>query len=67
MLEKKYLRESVDKRDLLRFVAIGMDSIKIIYNINTLELNKFETKLYGHFTLINLFNLQPCFKRISAK
>ena len=40
MLEKKYLRESVDKRDLLRFVAIGMDSIKIIYNINTLELNK---------------------------
>ena len=40
MLEKKYLRESVDKRDLLRFVAIGMDSIKIIYNINTLKLNK---------------------------
>ena len=40
MLEKKYLRESVDKRDLLRFVAIGMDSIKIIYNINALELNK---------------------------
>ena len=40
ILEKKYLRESVDKRDLLRFVAIGMDSIKIIYNINTLESNK---------------------------
>lgn len=40
MLEKKHLRESVDKRDLLRFVAIGMDSIKIIYNINTLKLNK---------------------------
>ena len=53
MLEKKYLRESVDKRDLLRFVAIGMDSIKIIYNINTLELNKHKY-LLGNTGLLRL-------------
>ena len=53
MLEKKYLRESVDKRDLLRFVAIGMDSIKIIYNINALELNKHKY-LLGNTGLLRL-------------
>ena len=53
MLEKKYLRESVDKRDLLRFVAIGMDSIKIIYNINTLKLNKHKY-LLGNTGLLRL-------------
>ena len=34
------MRESLEKRDLLRFFAIGMDSIKIIYNINSLRINK---------------------------
>ena len=40
ILQKKGLRESLEKRDLLRFFAIGMDSIKIIYNINSLRINK---------------------------
>ena len=30
----------MEKRDLLRFVAIGMDSVKILYNINSLKINK---------------------------
>tara|TARA_Y200000002_G_scaffold323687_1_gene284989 strand:- start:200 stop:1384 length:1185 start_codon:yes stop_codon:yes gene_type:complete len=37
---KTILREGSDKKDLLRFVAIGMDAIKIIYNIRNLENNK---------------------------
>ena len=34
---KSEFRENNEKKDLLRFVALGMDSIKIIYNINKLE------------------------------
>ena len=37
---KSKLYESAEKQDLLRFVAIGMDSIKIIYNIDQLKKNK---------------------------
>ena len=37
---KTILRRSSDKKDLLRFVAIGMDAAKIIYNIRNLENNK---------------------------
>ena len=37
---KAELYESTKKKDLLRFVAIGMDSIKIIYNIEQLKNNK---------------------------
>ena len=37
---KTILRRSSDKKDLLRFVAIGMDAVKIIYNIHNLENNK---------------------------
>ena len=40
ILQKKSLRDNVEKRDLLRFVAIGMDSVKILYNINSLKINK---------------------------
>ena len=38
--EKKYFRESAEKKDLLRFIALGMDSIKIIRNIEDLKLYK---------------------------
>ena len=34
------LFENNEKKDLLRFIALGMDSIKIIYNIYELELYK---------------------------
>ena len=37
---KTRLKENLDKKDLFRFVAIGMDSIKIIYNINQLKNHK---------------------------
>jgi len=37
---KSILKENSDKKDLFRFVAIGMDAIKIIYNINKLKDNK---------------------------
>lgn len=37
---KNILNESADKKDLLRFIAIGMDSVKIIYNIEKLKNNK---------------------------
>jgi len=40
IVDKKYFTESADKKDLLRFIALGMDSIKIIHNIKNLELNK---------------------------
>ena len=32
--QKAALRNNKEKKDLLRFIALGMDSIKIIYNIN---------------------------------
>ena len=38
--DKITLNESNEKKDLLRFVAIGMDSIKIIYNIEQLKNNR---------------------------
>ncbi len=37
---KNTLNESADKKDLLRFIAIGMDSVKILYNIEKLKNNK---------------------------
>ena len=37
---KNALNESADKKDLLRFIAIGMDSVKILYNIEKLKNNK---------------------------
>tara|TARA_A100001011_G_scaffold398226_1_gene501868 strand:+ start:8481 stop:9758 length:1278 start_codon:yes stop_codon:yes gene_type:complete len=37
---KTRLKENLDKKDLFRFVAIGMDSIKIIYNITQLKKHK---------------------------
>ncbi len=37
---KNSLRENADKKDLLRFTAIGMDSIKILYNIEKLKNNR---------------------------
>jgi len=37
---KQNLKENAEKRDLLRFVAIGMDSIKILINLNQLKNNK---------------------------
>ena len=37
---KKILNENSEKKDLLRFFAIGMDSVKILYNINQLKNNK---------------------------
>jgi len=40
IVDKKYFTESADKKDLLRFIALGMDSVKIIHNIKNLELNK---------------------------
>ena len=36
-VQKAAFRENNEKKDLLRFVALGMDSIKIIYNIKKLE------------------------------
>ena len=40
IFNKKLLFENNNKKDLLRFIALGMDSIKIIRNIDKLELNK---------------------------
>jgi len=40
IVDKKYFTESANKKDLLRFIALGMDSIKIIHNIKNLKLNK---------------------------
>ena len=37
---KSKLYENSEKKDLLRFVAIGMDSIKIIHNMDQLKNNK---------------------------
>ena len=39
-LQKKIFIESIEKKDLLRFIALGMDSIKIIHNIEELKLYK---------------------------
>jgi len=69
-IEKAVLRDNNEKKDLLRFVALGMDSIKIIYNINKLEnyrnkyllgdtgylqLNEFN-KIRRHLTIIKFKN-----------
>ena len=40
IIDKKSFSENTKKKDLLRFIAIGMDSIKVIRNIDKLELNK---------------------------
>ena len=40
IVDKEYFFENNEKKDLLRFIALGMDSIKIIYNIYELELYK---------------------------
>ena len=37
---KEILSENAEKKDLLRFFAIGMDSIKILYNIGPLKNNR---------------------------
>ena len=37
---KEILNENAEKKDLLRFFAIGMDSIKVLYNIGQLKNNK---------------------------
>ena len=34
---KRNLVDNVSKRSLLRFIALGMDSIKILYNIDNLK------------------------------
>ena len=69
-IEKMAFRDNNDKKDLLRFIALGMDSIKIIYNINKLEnhrnkyllgdtgylqLNEFN-KIRRHLTIIKFKN-----------
>ena len=38
--EKITFMENIEKKYLLRFIALGMDSIKILYNIDNLSLNK---------------------------
>jgi len=40
IINKKSFSENNKKKDLLRFVALGMDSIKVIHNIDKLELSK---------------------------
>tara|TARA_B100000035_G_scaffold142051_1_gene120847 strand:- start:4122 stop:5405 length:1284 start_codon:yes stop_codon:yes gene_type:complete len=40
IIDKKSFLENTKKKDLLRFIALGMDSIKVIRNIDKLELNK---------------------------
>lgn len=40
IIDKKSFSENTKKKDLLRFIALGMDSIKVIRNIDKLELNK---------------------------
>ena len=40
ILNKKLLFENNNKKDLLRFIALGMDSIKIIRNIDKLKNNR---------------------------
>ena len=69
-IEKEAFRDNNDKKDLLRFIALGMDSIKIVYNINKLEdhrnkyllgdtgylqLNEFN-KIRRHLTIIKFKN-----------
>jgi len=55
--QKKALRNNKEKKDLLRFIALGMDSIKIAYNINKLEnyRNKYLLGDTGYLQL-NEFN-----------
>ena len=68
--QKAALRNNKEKKDLLRFIALGMDSIKIVYNINKLEsyrnkyllgdtgylqLNEFN-KIRRHLTIIKFKN-----------
>ncbi|MBT3519707.1 MAG: penicillin-binding protein activator [Gammaproteobacteria bacterium] len=53
LVEKNIFLESSEKKDLLRFVALGMDSIKIIRNINDLKLfkNKYLSGSSGYLQL----------------
>ena len=56
-IEKLAFMDDNNKKDLLRFIALGMDSIKIIYNINKLEnhRNKYLLGDTGYLQL-NEFN-----------
>ena len=56
-VEKVAFRDNNEKKYLLRFIALGMDSIKIIYNINKLEnhRNKYLLGDTGYLQL-NEFN-----------
>ena len=40
LLEKNIFLENLERRELLRFVALGMDSIKIIHNIERMQIDK---------------------------
>lgn len=53
LIEKNIFLESLEKKNLLRFVALGMDSIKIIRNIDDLKLfkNKFLPGNTGYLQL----------------
>ena len=50
--------ENVEKNKLLRFVALGMDSIKIIYNLEKLKTLKINTltEIQATFSLMILIN-----------
>ena len=56
-IEKLAFMDDNNKKDLLRFIALGMDSIKIVYNINKLEnhRNKYLLGDTGYLQL-NEFN-----------
>ena len=40
LLEKNTFLENLERKELLRFVALGMDSIKIIHNIERMQIDK---------------------------